>query len=86
MPASRTLDRSAAKLQPESWFATPRDIVDEPLLTRGEKLATLERWRHSILSQISAADEGMRTYGYSAAQLKLFGEIEEAKAALRLQD
>jgi hypothetical protein len=52
------------------------------LLTKGEKLATLERWRLSILGQLDASNEGMATRGYSSQQLIILEAIGEAKARL----
>ena len=55
----RALNRDAAKQQPERVFENPLEIVSEILLTKGEKLATLNRWRRSILGELDASDEGM---------------------------
>jgi hypothetical protein len=46
---TRALDRRLAKQVPESTFNSPLDIVGERLFTRGEKLATLDRWRQGQL-------------------------------------
>jgi hypothetical protein len=43
------LDRRLAKQDPEGAFDSPLDIVDERLFTRGEKVATLNRWRQTAL-------------------------------------
>jgi hypothetical protein len=85
MPEMRALDRELAKQSPEIVFAHPSALRDEILLTYGEKLATLERWRLNILHALSAASEGMATQGVSGPLLKLLEEIEEAKEALRAQ-
>jgi len=61
MTEVRALNRDAAKQQPESVFETPLEIVNEILLTKGEKLATLNRWRRSILGELDASNEGMAT-------------------------
>jgi hypothetical protein len=50
------------------------------LLTQGEKLATLNRWRRSILGELDAPYEGMATRGYASEQLTVLEEIEQAKA------
>jgi hypothetical protein len=76
------VDRYAAKQKPESVFESPLEIVNEVLLTKGEKLATLERWRLSILDQLDASNEGMATRGYSSQQLMTLEAIGEAKARL----
>ena len=79
----RALNRDAAKQQPESVFENPLEIVSEILLTKGEKLATLNRWRRSIIGELDASNEGMATRGYAREQLTVLEEIEEAKARLK---
>jgi hypothetical protein len=79
---TKPFNRDDAKQRPESWFAGPLDIVEHPLLTRGEKLVTLERWRLNLLGELAAANEGMHTRGYSAAQLATLEAIEEARSRL----
>lgn len=83
MTEVRALNRDAAKLQPESVFESPLEIVNEDLLTRGEKLATLKRWQLSIFGALNASNEGMATRGYASEQLTVLEEIEEAKARLK---
>lgn len=85
MADAKPFNRDAAKQQPEIWFASPMDIVGHRLLTRGEKLATLERWRLNLLGELAAANEGMNTRGYSGAQLSALSAIEEATSRLRHQ-
>jgi hypothetical protein len=69
------LNRSLAKQDPEGTFESPLGIVNEMMLTRGEKLATLDRWRQAILEQLVAQGEAKRA--------QLLGEIEEARTRLR---
>jgi hypothetical protein len=76
------LNVAGAKLDPAKYFAAPHDIVETVMLTRGEKIATLERWRLEILRQLDAANEGMRTYGRSSKHAKLLDEIEVARQLL----
>ena len=85
MTEVRALNRDAAKQQPESAFESPLGIVNEMLLTKGEKLATLKRWRLSVLGELNASNEGMATRGYAREQLQLavLEEIEQAKARLQ---
>jgi hypothetical protein len=78
------LDRQYAKQNPEMVFHHPSVLRDEILLTYGEKLATLERWRVNILHALSAASTGMATRGVSGPLLKLLEEIEETKESLRV--
>jgi hypothetical protein len=79
------LDRELAKQSPEMVFSHPSALRDEVLLTYGEKLATLERWRLNLLHELSAGSEGMPTRSASEPLLKLLEEIKEAKAVLRAQ-
>jgi hypothetical protein len=72
----RSLNRNLAKQDPEGNFASPLGIVDERLFTRGEKLATLNRWRQAILEELVAMGEAKRAH--------LLGEIEEARSRLSL--
>ena len=83
MTEVRALNRDAAKQQPESVFESPLQIVNEILLTKGEKLATLNRWRRSILGELDASNEGMATRGYASELLTVLEEIQEAKARLK---
>ena len=71
----RTLNRSLAKQDPGGNFASPFGIVEERLFTRGEKIATLNRWHRAILDELSASGEGERA--------RILGEIEEARNLLR---
>ena len=69
------LNRSLAKQDPEGTFENPLVIVDETMFTRGEKIATLDRWRKSILAELTAVGEVKRA--------RLLGEIQEARNRLR---
>jgi hypothetical protein len=60
---TKPFNREAAKQQPEIWFATPMDIVGHRLLTRGEKIVTLERWRLNLLGELAAANARSRKPG-----------------------
>ena len=86
MTNGKALNRDAAKQQPESAFERPLDIVDEKLLTKGEKLAALKRWQQSILDQLRATSEGMPTDGESAGCMAALEEIEEATRRLTPTD
>ena len=71
---ARALNRVLAKQDPEGNFDSPLRIVEETLFTRGEKLATLNRWRSSILDELSASGLGERA--------RVLCEIEEARYRL----
>ena len=68
------LNRSLAKQEPERSFVSPLGIVEEAMFTRGEKIATLDRWRRAILEELVAAGEVKRA--------RLLNEIEEARSRL----
>ncbi|MEZ5817357.1 MAG: hypothetical protein R3D44_09770 [Hyphomicrobiaceae bacterium] len=72
------LSRSAAKANPGQTFAHPAALVAEVMLTRGEKLGALERWRQDVLQEMSATGEGMRTEPRSGRLPRLLREIDEA--------
>jgi hypothetical protein len=68
------LDRTLAKQEPEETFESPLGVVKEVMFTRGEKIATLDRWRQAILHELVAAGEVKRA--------RLLAEIEEARSRL----
>ena len=68
------LNRSLAKQDPEGTFKNPLVIVDEVMFTRGEMIATLDRWRRAILEELVAIGEVDRA--------RVLGEIEEARLRL----
>ena len=76
-----SINPALAKHSPDSVFQSPLDIVGEVMLTRGEKIGTLERWRANVLQQIAAADDGMRTQGVSD---KLAGTLSDIGKALEM--
>jgi hypothetical protein len=76
------LSRAEAKRNPGAAFSSPAEVVDEILMTRGEKIATLKRWRDEIVAQLRAADDGMQTRRTSVAQAELLQKIEAALADL----
>lgn len=80
------LSRSAAKQNPGETFDCPADIVAEVMLTRGEKLGALERWRRDVLQEMTATGEGMRTHGPSDRLARLLREIDAAVRLLSRDD
>jgi hypothetical protein len=71
---TRALNRKLAKQAPEVIFESPLDIVDERPFTRGEKVATLNRWRETALQAPALADSN-----------RLLELIDEAKSRLCAQ-
>jgi hypothetical protein len=68
------LDRNFAKREPEGTFESPLHIVTEAMFTRGEKIATLKRWRQALENGVIAARE--------VDQRRVLAEIEEARDRL----
>jgi hypothetical protein len=67
----RALNIRLAKQEPEGTFVSPIDIVHERLFTRGEKVATLNRWRQTALRASISVDNH-----------RLLQLIDEAKGRL----
>jgi hypothetical protein len=68
------LNRILAKQDPETNFDSPHGIVEEVAFTRGEKIATLNRWREAILGELVASGLGEKG--------RILCEIEEARHRL----
>ncbi len=72
MSTIASLPTVRARLEPHTVFAHPRDLVAAVLLTRGQKLAALERWlAHCEI--VSPTRKGCAT----------IAAIEEAQRVLR---
>jgi len=80
------ISRSAAKENPGLAFACPADLASEVMLTRGEKIGALERWRIDVLHQLAATGEGMRTLGASETLCRLLYEIDTVTRELTRSD
>ncbi len=79
------LNVEKARLEPDAVFARPLDIVAEPGLTRGQKIATLKRWNQTLLDRMRATSEGMAPPpGQTAQEAATVEEI--AKALEFLED
>ena len=78
------INMDRATNDPESQFAAPADIVGHIALTRGQKIATLERWAFSVQARVDAASEGMdykRGNAYTR-DVELLRRIEQCIAEL----
>jgi hypothetical protein len=78
MPEVGRITPSLAKYNPEATFDSPSEIVAHVMMTRGEKVATLGRWRASVLQRMHAASEGMHTRGMSAELADRLASIDDA--------
>ena len=83
MSKPRALNRKLAKQDPEGTFDSPFEIVGEKLFTRGEKIATLNRWRQSLVDELSASGQGMRTHSVPLERARLLEQVEAARNQLR---
>ena len=76
------LNTKQAREAPDTVFARPLDVVSQLGLTRGQKIAALERWRETLEDQLRATDEGMvPPAGQTAREA---ATVEEIGTALRL--
>jgi hypothetical protein len=81
-----SISQEKARFDPESVFDHPVDIVNEKGLTRGQKLATLTRWRGILMDRIRATSEGMAPPdGQTADEASQIEEIARAEAMLSQQ-
>lgn len=78
------LNRGQAKSNPRDAFADPMQIVDEVMLTRGEKRAALEGWRTDLLLELTASGEGMHTHGVSDRLSRQLRSVERALRELEV--
>lgn len=80
------LSRSVAKQNPGQAFDSPSALVAEVMLTRGEKLGALERWRCDVLQEMTATGEGMRAEVATDRLARLLREIDAAIRELSRND
>jgi hypothetical protein len=80
------LSRSAAKENPGEAFESPAALVAEVMLTRGEKIGALERWRRDVLLQMTATGEGMSPDPHTGRPARLLREIDAAIRELTRED
>ncbi len=70
------LNRERALYDPESEFSSPCEIAKEVGLTRGEKLAALQRWSYGVNRRLASGYEGMPTNGTEPRDAELLRNIE----------
>ena len=71
-----------ARLNPSSAFGSPIEIAKEVAFTRGQKIATLMRWRLEILDHFAATSEGMPSHDTGEADMAILSEIDVVVASL----
>ena len=79
------INSTQALTDPEAVFEHPGEIADHVGLTRGQKIAALERWIFTVRARLDAVSEGMtsRPDGAYSADSQLAREIERTIELLR---
>ncbi|MGD9669311.1 MAG: hypothetical protein AB7U75_09675 [Hyphomicrobiaceae bacterium] len=78
-----SMKSETARFDPEREFGTPEKLAESPGLTRGEKIATLERWAQQILDELSATSEGMPTNPAPGHGTAMLDRVNETIALLK---
>ncbi|MEZ5773342.1 MAG: hypothetical protein R3D33_01140 [Hyphomicrobiaceae bacterium] len=76
------LNTEQARFNPESVFARPEDVVAEPGLTLGQKIATLKRWARDVQERLKSGSEGMPTNRLATPDAALLQAIMAALDSL----
>lgn len=72
-----------ARFDPEREFGSPDKLVDSVAMTRGQKIAALERWSQQVLDRLKAGGEGMPTHRTSSTDIELLERIRAGVDTLR---
>ena len=84
MSTIMNLNTDKARLEPDAVFAHPDELVAQEGLTRGQKIAALERWELTLQDRLRATDEGMAPpAGQTADEAVLIEAVAGALKALR---
>lgn len=78
------VDMDAARFDPEKAFGEPAKLVESIALTRGQKIAALERWSQQVLDRMKASGEGMPTQRRSGDDVGLLDQLRAAIATLKV--
>lgn len=72
-----SINRQRAVSDPESEFDCPTELGSAVALTRGEKLAALDRWQFIVGRRVTSAGEGMIEHieGSLSRDAELLSEI-----------
>jgi hypothetical protein len=76
------IDVEQARLHPEQVYARPADIIGEIGLTRGQKIAALERWEGRVHARLARVPKRTHAFG----DVCLLTAIRDARANLRSND
>jgi hypothetical protein len=77
-----TINVEASRLNPEAEFETPGDLAVSLGLTRGQKIATLDRWYQSVQLRMAAGNEGMPPGESADRDTLLLASINAARTEL----
>jgi hypothetical protein len=81
------INTEKARLEPDTVFASPLDIVAETGLTRGQKIAALKRWDLTLQDRLRATGEGMAPpEGQTAVEAATIQTISKALTFLERPD
>lgn len=78
-----SMNSTAARFDPEREFGTPEKLGESVGLTRGEKIAALERWAQQIQDELAATSEGMPTAPASGHGTAMLDRINQVIASLK---
>ena len=71
-----------ARFNPDVEFPTPHDLAASNGLTRGQKIASLDRWSESVQRRMAATNEGMSPQGTTDHDTLLLARINAAQAEM----
>jgi hypothetical protein len=72
------VDIEAVQQDPKAFFAEPQDVVDDPHLSREQKLTILRRWEQDAL-RLSASE----SEGFGGGEESMLGRVESALQKVR---
>ena len=79
------IDIQKATTDPEAIFELPSEVVEHVGLTRGQKIATLEKWAFCVRARVDALSEGMVNHpeGAYTRDVDMLRSIEKAIVELK---
>ena len=85
MPEIMSINTEKALTDPEAVFCGPGELATSIALTRGQRIAALERWAFTARARVDAHNEGMVAHrdGDYARDVELVRQIARLLQALR---